>query len=202
MQHSLFNGMVVSTAAFIAIFTLPLLASAQSAGSSNGDTLSSDVRQLLQSTEAIEAYRVLVATEVFADRAVGYSGTLSDQVRAFRVLMARPNAGAIFNTLFRDATNAGKLYALCGLYHHDRTAFAAARAAMFPLASVRVRTQFGCMGGSEPIGALIESNEPNAVRLAPGQTLEQWLNANGGSGVYDIAGGGYPVSFAGSTEGA
>ena len=196
MHHSLVNGIIVSMAALITIIAAPLIASAQSASSSNEVTLSSDVPQLLQSADAIEAYRVLVVTEVFADRAVGYAGALSDQVRAFRTLMARPNAAAIFNALFRDATNAGKLYALCGLYHYNRAGFAGARAAMVPLASVQIRTQFGCMGGTEAIGVLVESSAQNAVRLAPGQTLEQWLTANGGSGVFDIVGGGYPVSFA------
>jgi hypothetical protein len=151
----------------------------------------------LTSEEAAQAYRELLTTEVFAGDRVGPGAELSDQVRAFRVLMRQPEAARIFRALFRDATHAGKLYALCGLYHHDRSYFTTARAAMRPDESVMIQTQFGCMRRAKRAGEIIESHAPNAIRLSPGQTVLEWLQANGGSGELDIVGGGYPTSFAG-----
>jgi len=145
--------------------------------------------------DVMSAYQTLLTTETFAGSQIGYDGHLSEQVRAFRLLLAQDSAREIFRQLFQDAGVAGQLYALSGLYLVDREYFNGALEIMRAQSSTVVRTQFGCLGGSMTVGEVLQSQAPNAVRLAPGQSVSSWLQAHDGTGELDIIGGGYPAEF-------
>ena len=54
---------------------------------------------------------------------IGYSGTPSRFVAAYGHIVAQPDAATTFRTLLWEATPAGKIYALAGLYDVDRAEF-------------------------------------------------------------------------------
>ncbi|MDR1563851.1 MAG: hypothetical protein LBS74_02730 [Oscillospiraceae bacterium] len=69
--------------------------------------------------EADAYYTLLKNAEYFSDSGVGYSNTMPDVIRAFGNIFARENALELFYKLEAEGNNAGKLYALCGLYYLD-----------------------------------------------------------------------------------
>jgi len=74
---------------------------------------------------------------------VGGGGELSYQVRVFRVLLLSDDPTSIFLDLTRDASPAGKLYGICGLYLVDPNAFEQEQA-KFEKSDETVTTFFGC----------------------------------------------------------
>ena len=61
--------------------------------------------------------------ESFAIGGIGIAGTMSDGEGALRNLLADSDATAKLESLLKNATPAGQLYALLGLRVHDRAAY-------------------------------------------------------------------------------
>src|SRR5262245_12558776 len=55
-----------------------------------------------------------------------FAGVTPDSVHSFRRLLDVPDASTRFAQLLREATPAGQLYALCGLFFTDAAAFRSA----------------------------------------------------------------------------
>ena len=93
----------------------------------NKQTISTDIavqvtiKQL--SKEGKVAYQHLLETDRFEDLYIGLDGHLSPKVQAFRQLLNEDVANEKFQQLLKEATPAGKLYALCGLYLTDPNFF-------------------------------------------------------------------------------
>ncbi len=143
-----------------------------------------------------DAFNVLWNATVFEDEKIGYSGELSKNVEAFRVLWASPKAGELFEALGQAATPVGRLYGAAGLYHFDPKGFEVAIKRLRGQSQDRVERMSGCMAFSESVGDILESNEPKVVRLNPGQTLMDWFKLHK-EGHLDLIGGGYTGEFAG-----
>ena len=64
-------------------------------------------------------YICLKNAAFFADGGVGEAGQIPNEIFAFGRLFKKENASDYFIKLESEAGNAGKLYALCGLYYLD-----------------------------------------------------------------------------------
>ena len=101
-----------------------------------------------------DAYRILLQTNVFAGVHVYDDGRTSNQVIAYRVLLNAPNPKGAFTSLLDNANTAGQLYALCGLYNLDSSAYPNVRH-VHRFTDNAVETQFGCLGGELPLAELL-----------------------------------------------
>jgi hypothetical protein len=150
------------------------------------------------SPEGQHSYQVLLSAPQFEDDAIGYALDSSKLVVAYRVLIKEPYADAAFKSLLASATPVGQLYALCGVYYTDNQFFLTA-VERHAERTEFVRTQFGCIGSTMRVSALVRTNAPNVVRLSPKQSIADWeaknptLTKNGF--LLDIFGGGYPSMF-------
>jgi len=70
------------------------------------------------------AYQTLVTADGFYYAGIGMTGDVPNEARAFKKLYFSQNAREYFLRLADEGTEAGKLYALCGLYHLDKQTFA------------------------------------------------------------------------------
>lgn len=147
-------------------------------------------------TNTADAISVLRKAERFEDTHVGYAGSLSVYVAAFRVVLADAAAKEHFHSLVDDATLAGKLYGAAGLYFADPPAFDAALAKLTS-AGGDVMWQRGCMVDQEKVVEVIRTKEKNRIEVEKGKTLRAWFDANQGGGYMDLAGGSLPLSFVG-----
>ena len=150
---------------------------------------------------ACEAYARLRAAERFTDDGIYDDGITPNEVRALRILWQEPSADLAFARLEREATLAGRLFALCGLYFSDRDRFDA-RIEEYRGSTEQVFFQTGCIGfRDQPVAELIESSHAGVVRLTGNENVCDWLAAQGnpkgtkGGYRYDILGGGYPNLF-------
>ena len=67
---------------------------------------------------------VLLEARTFGDAVPREPDRVSEQVVAWRLLLAQSDAGQAFGALFQEAADpSGQLYALCGLWLTDREAF-------------------------------------------------------------------------------
>src|SRR4030095_15275396 len=148
------------------------------------------------SQEEKKAYHTIAASGRFCGTAVGFAATTPDVVLAFRKMLKRPNGAGAFKGLLADATTAGKLYALCGLYYADPDYFDEA-VKRFQRSSDEVETLMGCIGSRATVGSIVENRSPKAVRLKNRkQTVKEWAAETKASEmVYDIVGGGLPSMF-------
>jgi hypothetical protein len=171
------------------LFLLPMSASVKAQGFSS----------LQLSPDGQHSYQVLLTAPQFEDDAIGYAAQPSRLVAAYRILLKEPSADAAFKSLLESATPAGQLYALCGVYYTDNQFF---------LTTVEkhaertdfVHAQFGCIGGTMRVSALVKTNAPNVVRLStPKQSIADWQSKNPAltknGFLVDIFGGGYPSMF-------
>src|SRR5215208_2383169 len=71
------------------------------------------------------AYSLLRSTEMFSSPYVGFGGVPSCEVLAFQSILNSPVADGVFKRLIEQATLAGQLYGLSGLYFTDSRSFAA-----------------------------------------------------------------------------
>jgi hypothetical protein len=148
------------------------------------------------SQEEQKAYRTIAASDRFCGTSVGIAGTTPEVVIAFRKMLKSPNAAGAFKGLLADATMAGMLYALCGLYYADPDYFEEA-VKRFQRSSDEVETLMGCIGSRATVSSIVESPSPKAVRLKNRkQTVKEWVEETKASDmVYDIVGGGWPSMF-------
>ncbi len=131
---------------------------------------------------------VLRTAAAFRDVAVGYAGTTPAEVRAFRNVLASPDGAARFRRLLANATVAGQLYALCGLFFLDAPAFD------LELARLRrqggqVEQQQGCIVSASSLSAILASH-PLAPRMSHAASFREWLRRGARAPVLDLAGGG------------
>ena len=71
-----------------------------------------------------DAYQTLVTAKGFFYSSIGITGSdMPESVHAFKNLYFSSRAKDYFLQLANEGTDAGKLYALCGLYHLDKQAF-------------------------------------------------------------------------------
>ena len=145
-----------------------------------------------------EQYRILRDAEFFSGPAVGYGGLTPPEMVAFRHFARHSRGGTTFKYLLLTGSLPAKMYALTGLRRSNPTFFRVA-VQPFKLLPVFVPTFFGCIIGGERAASLVESDEPDAVRLRKGQTLEAWWEERRGKGGgtlhLDIVGGGYTSMF-------
>ncbi|MBS2014180.1 MAG: hypothetical protein JST00_14925 [Deltaproteobacteria bacterium] len=144
-----------------------------------------------------EALSMLRTANAFEDAHIGYGAQLSRYVAAFRIVLADPGAKEAFHSLVKDATPAGRLYGVSGLYFADPAAFDAALAEVAKL-SGRVQTQHGCMIEHEEIASVVRATGEPRIEVAEGQTLRDAILARRGDphgSACDIAGGCVPLSF-------
>lgn len=70
-----------------------------------------------------QAFEVLAKAATFSSAHVGFSGETPQTVHAFRHLLRDPDGAQIFRRLLDEASLAGQLYALAGLYLVDPSVF-------------------------------------------------------------------------------
>lgn len=143
-------------------------------------------------------YRVLRDADFFSGPAVGYGAVTPPEMVAFRHFAGHERSGTVFKYLLLTGSLPGKMYALTGL-RRSNPAFFTVVVQPFKLTSSPVPTFFGCIISGETVASLVQSEEPDAVRLRKGQTLESWWEARRGTGSgtlhLDIVGGGYTSMF-------
>lgn len=98
----------------------------------------------------------LRSAEHFALGGVGFAGTTSEGEKAFRQVLARPDAVASFERLLTDpkAGNAARLYALLGLRWKDALPYKKVAADMRGRRSALVDTMAGCMAARETVAGV------------------------------------------------
>ncbi|MBK8267367.1 MAG: hypothetical protein IPK83_03310 [Planctomycetes bacterium] len=110
---------------------------------------------------------------------------------AFKLLFEDPDAPGLFRDLINRANKTGQLYALCGLWQHDRPAFDRA-IERYKIDQEPVHFSYGCTGGNSPAHMIVEHQGPCVYRLKPNQTPIEWDAENPcGQTRWDILGGGY-----------
>jgi len=113
-----------------------------------------------------QAYEQLSSVRCFAFGGVGYAGTISEGERAFRAVLASPNAARLFRAALTNGTSEAQLYALCGLRRLERETFDR-HAARILAANPSVRTMSGCMQTDERASNVV-------ARIGSGQ-YDLWL---------------------------
>lgn len=173
------------------------VAEGATAGTESAQPSTFSVREELKG-DAARAYDYLVATQRFTDDAIYDGGALPKEVICVRILLQEPRAAQIFQELAYTGSMGTRLYALCGLYYADPTAF--------ELEIPRIREtealiefQTGCSTLLNfPVKDLVDLGAGNAVRLeSREQTIRAWKLEDEArfSLRYDIAGGGFPNLF-------
>lgn len=111
---------------------------------------------LPQITNSVQqAYEELLTVKYFAFGGVGYGGSTSPGERAFRAVLASTNALELFTGTLTKGTDAGKLYALCGIRTLNKISFDDS-AMLLKKADPTVPTMSGCFASSERASSLIQ----------------------------------------------
>ena len=108
--------------------------------------------------ETSRASASLAGENVFALGGVGVAGTMSAGERDFRAVLKEPDAVQQLQSLLKNASPAGQLYALLGLRLRDRPAFDQA-VAEFRKRSEVVSTMHGCMLMKEKMDEIVKQIE-------------------------------------------
>lgn len=148
--------------------------------------------------KARKAYTVLAETPEFCGLLVGASGSTPTVVYAFRTLLASPQADAAFKELLLEATQEGRIYALCGLYHTDPIHFEKV-VQMYRTSDEPVNALFGCISYTMTVGEIVEKKDgPAAVRRRDRkQSFEVWRKEMQSKNLgLDVIGGGWPSFLA------
>lgn len=105
-----------------------------------------------------EGFGYLLVARRFSLGGVGIDGRTSTGEYAFRAVLRGQNPAGIFKLVLSpgaQATEEGKLYALCGLRATDRAAFDE-QAAIIATNNAQVTIQSGCIVGSEGAADLVK----------------------------------------------
>ncbi len=140
------------------------------------------------------AYNDLLNAPRFEDPFVGYAGSYSGLVKSLNELFNEKKADEAFKALLNEATIAGQLYALSGLYYTDHEFFKNA-VETYRKDSTLVDRMSGCEISSEKVSEIVESNSPVVAKLLPNETIEDFWRKNKGSYEIDILNGGFPATF-------
>lgn len=114
---------------------------------------------------------------------------------AFRRLLGRSDAHLAFRRLALEATTAGKIYGLAGLYLTDRDAFDGYACLARPTLDASVQSVTPCGPEAEPTATLFESTDEAAVRGERHFGEREWRAALA-AGPADLRGGGLPQLLA------
>jgi hypothetical protein len=128
------------------------------------------------------AYRRLFGATEFSSLFVGQPPVVSPQALDFNIIIRLPGGARRYRSLVSDASPAGQLYGLCGLYLDDRKAFQE----MKPRYSHRaeaVNQTIGCLSVKGPLRSVVFADgqaifEDSCVSLK--LTLGEWLRARFG----------------------
>lgn len=126
------------------------------------------------SVEGQRAYQSLLTAQKFEEEYLYEDAVPSQLVLAFYKLSKEPLADKAFKHLLKEATLAGQLYALCGLYFTDRDFFTKA-VEKYRNSDETVENMSGCMTFPVKIKDLVDRKGDKLYR--------------------DIIGGGYPEGF-------
>jgi len=105
-----------------------------------------------------EGYEYLIVARRFALGSVGADGGTSTGEYAFRAVLRAQNAPEVFRAVLSpgaQATEEGKLYALCGIRATDRSAFER-YAVELVSTNAEVTTMRGCCVGSEKAADVVK----------------------------------------------
>jgi hypothetical protein len=108
--------------------------------------------------DASSASASLARENTFALGGVGVAGTMSGGEKDLRALLKEADAVQQLQSLLKNASPAGQLYALLGLRLHDRPAYDQAVPA-FRKRSEEVSTLHGCIMMKEKMDAIVKQIE-------------------------------------------
>ena len=100
------------------------------------------------------AFAALQVAEMVKTAYAGLEGEIADETRAFREVMAAPDAPRQFERLLEQGGLAGQMYALAGLYLMDRERFEAV-APRYRGDTREVKVLVGDVGGTAPVAAIV-----------------------------------------------
>jgi hypothetical protein len=100
----------------------------------------------------------LAHENVFALGGVGYAGTMSSGEKDLRAVLKKADAVEQLQSLLKDASPAGQLYALLGLRLRDRPAYEKA-VPEFRKRSDAVSTMHGCIVMKEKMDSIVQQIE-------------------------------------------
>lgn len=123
------------------------------------------------------AYSLLRSAEAFSSPYVGFGGTPSCEVMAFQRILNSPVADGVFKRLIEQATLAGQLYGLSGLYFTDSRSFAA-QVDRYRKIKEPVRTRDGCFTSEVPVMAVVDAPD-SSHDIANGYLPRQFKSAFG-----------------------
>lgn len=147
------------------------------------------------SAEGRAAVYALLKAERFETGPVGFAGSPSAYIKNFQTILREPDAAELFKYLSVEATTAGKLYAVSGLYLTDQETFRKASGSLKTSIEM-VPLLEGCLMVYLPAGKIVESDAENVAIIEPGKTMKDFRALNAGAYIIDIAHGGYPATFA------
>jgi|SRR5215208_2057016 len=101
------------------------------------------------------AATVLREAPSFLAAQIGPAGATPEEVTAWQTLLRAEGGDSTFKALLGDATPAGRLYALAGLYYTDPATFRAALP-RFRAQAAPVWTGVGCFVSERPVGELAD----------------------------------------------
>ena len=105
-----------------------------------------------------EGFEYLIVARRFSLGGVGFAGATSTGEYAFRAVLRSKSAAEVFKGLLSpgaQATEEGKLYALCGIRTTDRPAFEH-YASTLAGTNTTVTTQSGCIVDREPASSVVK----------------------------------------------
>lgn len=145
-----------------------------------------------------KAYAVVAETPEFCGLLTGTEGSTPTVIYAFRTLLAASQADAAFKELLLEATQEGKIYALCGVYHTDPIHFEKV-VQLYRNSDEPVNALFGCISYTMTVGEIVEKKDgPAAVRRRDRkQTFEAWRKEMLAKKLgLDVLNGGWPSFLA------
>lgn len=115
-------------------------------------------------TEKGTAFHALKNAPYFAIGGVGIAGTISEPEKAFRVLLARKDAAAVFQSLLIEANPEGRMYALLGLKEKSKTTFRQ-KVSAYRFLKTDVKVMQGCILGQRPAAEIIKGIESGSYSM-------------------------------------
>jgi hypothetical protein len=104
---------------------------------------------------------------------IGVGGTPSEYAEALRVVRDSPDAAVMFRELADNASTAGRLYGLIGLYLTARDQVDAAADRVIADGGTIV-TQGGCIGGEAQVAEIVRSPRPGGCDIVSGCIPQQF----------------------------
>ena len=140
-----------------------------------------------------EAFEFLRTTTTFESPNIGEAGDLLRGYLALRIVNRSADADALFKRLIDEASAAGQMYGLVGVYRTDRAYFRSVLP-RFASRSDMVSTMVGCIMISERVAEIVTVGHALVVR--DGETLADAVKRQPHA-TTDIAHGGYTAWYLG-----